>query len=306
MLVLQQMLIFLGFILIGIFLRHKRWINPDNQYQLTAIVVNVTTPAMLLAPDLSASFKNDLSELYFCGLVLLITQLLLIGCGIIMSRLLRCSKEERPAYNLMHVCTNVALIGIPLAGTVFGTRGMFYMSIFIIVNNVIFFAYGSWLLNSDGRFSLKSLKSSINPCVIASFLLLILFIAKIKLPYGISTFLHSLGNVSPPLSLMLIGASLYGVSIKLMLRDFRLMIFAFCKMVVLPILLLLLIKQFVSERELLGACFVVVATPSGVMTAMLITLLKPKLLPLATKGISLTSAMAVATMPLVSLVTGIT
>ena len=305
MLVLQQMGIFFAFLLIGVILRRRDLLSEQSCRQLTWMVVNVITPAMLLSPDLSGYYGRPLSELLWVSGVLLLVQLALTVSAYLMTAALLPPQAQRPIYVLMYIYTNIALIGVPVVTVTFGPLAVFYMSLFIIVNNVAFFSHGALVLSHAGRGRIKMGKALMNPCLLAALLLLLIFLMKLTLPPVLSSFLSRLGAAAPPLAMMLIGASLAKIPLTAMLKDTRLIIFTFTKMLVVPVLVLLLFKLFVSERELLGTCMVIFATPTGVMVGMLVTLLRPEHLPLATEGISLTSAVAVITLPLVSLLTGI-
>lgn len=69
--------------------------------------------------------------------------------------------------------------------------------------------------------------------------------------------------------MMIVGASFAGMQIGKIVTNYKLMIFSFIKMLVIPIIGMLILKQFVSNVQFLGACMIVLATPIGTMTAML-------------------------------------
>ena len=68
---------------------------------------------------------------------------------------------------------------------------------------------------------------------------------------------------------------------------------------VIPIIGLLVIRQFVDSELLLGVCLVMLATPVGSMTAMLAQQYEGDY-EMASKAVALTTILSVATMPLVS------
>jgi len=76
-------------------------------------------------------------------------------------------------------------------------------------------------------------------------------------------------------------------------------------MIVLPVIILLVLKQFIYNEVLLGVCMVMLATPAGNMVAMFASQYDEKNYMLATKGISLTTVLSVITLPIVSVLTGI-
>ena len=77
------------------------------------------------------------------------------------------------------------------------------------------------------------------------------------------------------------------------------LLFSAIKLVAIPIIGLLVIRQFVDSEMLLGVCLVMLATPVGSMTAMLAQQYDGDY-EMASKAVALTTILSVATMPLVS------
>ena len=97
--------------------------------------------------------------------------------------------------------------------------------------------------------------------------------------------------------MMVIGASFLEVQWKGFLRDVRLWIFVALRLVIIPVLGMLIFRNFVSNQYLLGVCFVTLAAPSGSMAARLARQYRADYVS-ASKGIGLTTLLSVITMPL--------
>ena len=106
-----------------------------------------------------------------------------------------------------------------------------------------------------------------------------------------------LSNLTAPLSMMVIGASFLDVEWKGIWRDTKLLGFVLLRLLVLPVLGMLVLRQVVHNPVLLGACFVTLATPSGSMAAMMARQYDGDYIT-ASKGIGLTTILSVVTMPL--------
>ena len=100
--------------------------------------------------------------------------------------------------------------------------------------------------------------------------------------------------------MMVIGASLATIRFKELFTDGKLLIFSGIKLLLIPILGVLLIKQVISNEVILGVCMIMLATPVGSMTAMLAQDTGGDY-ELATRGVTLTTILSVATVPIVSL-----
>lgn len=75
------------------------------------------------------------------------------------------------------------------------------------------------------------------------------------------------------------------------------------KLIVIPLVGVLIIRQFVDDPIICGVCMVMLATPVGSMTAMLAQQYDGEY-EMASKGVMLTTVLSVATMPLVSMLLG--
>ncbi len=100
--------------------------------------------------------------------------------------------------------------------------------------------------------------------------------------------------------MMVIGASLATINLKKLFTDLRLLLFSVIKLLVLPAVGVMVIRQFVDNEVILGVCLVMLATPVGSMTAMLAQQYDGDY-EMASKGVALTTILSVATIPLVSM-----
>lgn len=304
MVVFEQMAIFFLIMMLGYYIRHKNLITQQSHRQLTSIVVNFTAPLLILScslPDSSALSREQL--LHAIG-VLCFLQVLMVASAILLPILIRSSKDDAPVYNSMCVCTNIVFISMPVVLMIYGSEAMLYMAIFIVLNNIVFFSYNIWIL-THGKGQKFNFKAAFNPCLLSCLVLLAMMVLNLNLPVFLQKLFGMVGNISPALSMMLIGAALYEVSFRQLLGDPRMWLFSALKMLIVPIAIMYAVMAVTDDRYLIGTCFVSVAAPSGVMVVMFTTLLRPNSLSVASRGISLTTTISVLTIPLVGLACGI-
>ena len=85
----------------------------------------------------------------------------------------------------------------------------------------------------------------------------------------------------------------------------KIIAFTILKMLVLPIVVTLILKQFVDNTYLLAVSMAALATPSGNVIPLLANLYNKEGYPVSVQGVAVTTAAAVITMPVVALVTGL-
>lgn len=307
MAILQQMIIFSLLIIVGVIARKKRIITQENTPQLTALVLNITMPAIILAsmtgnaPHIAG---RDIMEVF---VVVAATLILLILSGKILTRLLNYGREYEGIIIVMTTFTNISMMGVPMIYSLFGTDAMIYMTAFLLPYNILFFSYGyRWMsgkrIQPSGGYW-QRLRQLLNPGIVACLLALLLYLAHIQLPYLLAQPLHLLGAVTGPLSMMLIGSFLLDMDWREAIGDKKIWLYTVIKMVVIPVVIMLIMKQFIENRLLLGVLLAAISTPAGAGVPLLAQALNKNAYPLALKGAALTTIAALLTMPIVAAIT---
>ena len=298
MLVAEKMAIFFILMIVGLIIRRYGIINNENQQSLSSIVVNVGCPALIISSAVESTLRLSENELLTTLGVVLGTIIITIFFAQVLPIILGYPQNERNAIKAMTIFNNIAFMGIPIILGVYGKDAVIYLTMFILPSNFLFFSYGIYLMRNKSDFSFKKL---LNPGIIAETLAILFYISKISIPSIILEPLKILGGLTTPLAMLVIGASLADLKIKELLSDIRMIIFVAIKMIIFPVIFLIILKKFVNIEPLIGACFVFLATPTGNMIAMLAALYNKDVYQLSVKEISLTTAISVITLPIVSL-----
>jgi malate permease and related proteins len=231
----------------------------------------------------------------------------MIGAGTLLPRLLRVKGQEADAYSLMTVFSNIGFMGLPLISALYGNSALLYGSVFIIPYNLLIYTYGEGLMrraDAGGMHRKISIRKILNPGVVSSVAAVTIYLTGVTLPDVIASPIGYLSNLTAPLSMMVIGASLAGVKIREFFTNRKMLIFTAVKMLALPIAVCLLIRLAVGDGVLLGVCVVMTAAPVGSMTAMMAQEFGGAY-KLISQGVALTTLLCVATIPLVFAVMGL-
>ncbi len=149
--VLEQMIIILILIAVGFFLYKKKLLTSDGSTQLSALIVNVTNPAMLICSALDGGAGISLRELGIAALVFLGVYVLLMALAYLIPLVLGVSKPERYSYRMLTLFGNVGFIGIPLASAVLGSGSLVYVSLSNLIYNLLIYTYVYAVLDKAGR-----------------------------------------------------------------------------------------------------------------------------------------------------------
>ena len=137
--------------------------------------------------------------------------------------------------------------------------------------------------------------------MIACIITIVVYFFQIPVPAFVKSTTTHLSNLTAPLSMMVIGASLATIDLKKLFTDGKLLLFAAIKLLIIPIAGMLVIRGFVKNEVICGVCMVMLATPVGSMTAMLAQQYDGDY-EMASRGVALTTILSVVTMPIVSMI----
>ena len=152
---------------------------------------------------------------------------------------------------------------------------------------------------SGPEVTIKSIFLPVISCIIAVFL----FLTGIHMPSPVSIAAKHLSNLAAPLSMMVIGQSMIHIKFKELFGDIRLIVFSLIKLVAIPIVGIFILRLIIHDEMLLNACYIILATPIGSMTAMFAQQYGSNY-SLAARGVALSTLMSVLTIPLVALLIG--
>lgn len=295
--VLEQMVMIFILILTGFVLYKKKMISDSASKDLSALVVNVCSPGLIIV-----SMFNDLSQIprenvIFVGIIGVIFYLFLIFFGYFLVWVLKVPEYLKNAYVLMTVFGNTGFIGIPVALAIIGPESMVYVIVFNFLFNLTIFTFGIMLLKKDTQGNKQSWKDYLSPGLIACIAAFGIYWFQIRLPEEIETLAGYYGNACTLLSMIVIGISLAGMKVKDMLRNRRLLIFVFIRFIALPILLALALRPVLPDLLIRAIVILMAALPVGNFPAMLCEQYGRDSKPIA-EGIVVTTILSVFTITL--------
>lgn len=295
--VLEQMVMIFILILTGFVLYKKKMISDSASKDLSALVVNVCSPGLVIV-----SIFNDLSQIprenvIFVGAISVIFYLFLIFFGYFLVWVLKVPGHLKNAYVLMTVFGNTGFIGIPVALAIIGPESMVYVIVFNFLFNLTIFTFGIMLLKKDNQGKKQSWKDYLSPGLLACIAAFAIYWFHIELPEEIETLAGYYGNACTLLSMIVIGISLAGMKVKDMMKNRRLLVFVFIRFIAFPILLALALRPVLSDLLIREVVLLMAALPVGNFPAMLCEQYGRDPKPIA-EGIVVTTILSVFTITL--------
>jgi predicted permease len=249
---------------IGIIAKRKNIIDENIEKSISTILVKIGMPAMVISSASIAYSSEILPNMINIFLITVISYIAIIAFGMINSYVFKFEKSTANVYISLIVFANVGFMGYPVARALYGELGVFYTSIANLVFTTLVWTYGILLFNSKGKLNFKSL---LNIGTISSLLGIFLFLLQITIPGPILSALDLTGRMTTPLSMLLIGALIAKVNIRELFSDWKVYYTSFIKLLVIPLITALILKQLNYNEIVISICTIMAAMPAAATNA---------------------------------------
>jgi len=260
-----QALMFI-YMIVGVVMVKTKILKKEGRPSLIGILINITLPCMILH-----SFEQDvgIQELIAAGQALIISACCCVGAYLIGLLIWRKKPaEKRAVMEFATMFSNQGNAGLPIIQLVFGSQGVFYTSFLLIPVRVLMWTLGvSLFVKQQGKDRWKTLL--INPSLLVVFVGLFILLTPFKLPGPVSTAVTNIGNMTGPLSMMIIGASLADMNLREALLDKDVYILSFVRLLGLPVLSMVVLRALGVDTLLWQVQATLIAMPSATNTAVL-------------------------------------
>lgn len=285
------------------FILNKTKIIPSNATNyFVDLLLLVTTPCMILSSVTSKEFDPQtaistaevfLGGISFFGLSFLLGFLL---CKIILKV---DPREDTGVYIMAFSTVNNGFMGFPITQAIFGSDILYLMILHNICLTLYMYSAGPFILNMNrsSGFSLKRLLRTLcNPSTILSLVSISMLFAGLRLPGLIDESVTLIGDITVPLSMLVVGMQLGESNIRRILKNRFLLITSLAKMLAVPVLVFLCVNWLPLTDDVKVAIIFASAFPSAVVTSALAAMENKNSL-LAAEMIAFTTLLSLITIP---------
>ena len=268
LLIFSKVLVVFIYIGVGLIANRLKVLPEESVKHFISLVMGITVPCLVISSitgqDLNGDmYRNTILTLLLTTLVLIVTA---FATTFVSDRIFpwKDQQDRNVLASAMTGC-NAGFMGLPIASAVFGELVFYYLVIQNIANNLYLFVMSlAQLHHRESEKSSKSLseklKPLVNPTSVATIVSLIMLFAGIHLPEYAMDIVTTLGDITIPLSMILVGVQLGGADFKKLIADKALLITSAMKLIAVPALALLILTPMpvdpvVKLTVLLGMCF---------------------------------------------------
>lgn len=298
MVVFQTMLKLFLLHILGFVLFKCHIFDEYTNKKISALIVNVASPMLIISSiaGVEGSNKSIVFLMIGAGILMYIGFIIL---GKIINRIFPFPKKDWPVYECMVVFANTGFMGYPVLLDVFGQEAVFYASLIHMAFNFFVYTYAIMCLTKgdDSEFKLN-FKQLLTPGIILIFVGIFIYLFDIQLPSVLMDTINSVGSLTAPLSMMMIGSSLAVYPIKDSFTDWRSYVFAFVRLMIVPFVTMLICRLIHIDPYYANITIITNAMPVGSMVLMLATQYNANV-KIVTRNIVVSTLLSVITIPIV-------
>ena len=206
--------------LVGVYGSKKGIITNDLNKGLTDILIKIALPFMIVSSFMFTyddTIKTNVLKTFYYSLGAYVTM------GIVsFIMLFPVKNNKKTVLHFSNIFVNTGYVGFPVLNSIFGAEGIIYGSIFNLFFVIFVWTYGIMLYKGNlekGYLKNEMLSLLFNPSIIAVIIGIIIMVFDIKIEGALLQSIKSIGTITGPLSMLIIGVILSKVKIKQHLTD---------------------------------------------------------------------------------------
>ncbi len=260
--ILNQTIIMLILIAVGVLCAKLKIISSDTNRELSKFVLQVVNPVVIFMSyqkEYEARLVKNLL-ITFALSVLAFAVILAVAYIFVRKKDGRHTEVER----FSSIYSNCAFMGIPLMSALFGDEGVFYLTAFITVFNLVVWTHGVIIISGEKNMK-EVVKVFYSPTMIAIVLGILTFFLKIKLPAVPVSALNFIKEINTPMAMIVSGVTISATNVPKLLKNTRLYFICLVKLIIIPAVLALVMSLFSVDEEVRMTVIVAAASPPAAM-----------------------------------------
>ena len=251
-------ILLLCLMMVGLICAKTGLIDEKARISISDLILCVFLPCTTLAAFLGAGF----SELSSLGIIFIISALNMVICFLLSKYVFyrKAGVDQKKVLTYATVIPNASFLGNPIIESIYGLEALVYSAVYLAPLRVSLWSVGVAIFSGQ-KISLK--KIAFHPCLVATYLGILIMVTNFKPPSLVYRLVNSLGNCTTPLSMMVVGSILGTVKPKHFFSGLT-FYFTFARLIIIPLMVLGFMIIFRPEPIVTGVSVVLSATPAPV------------------------------------------
>ena len=284
---------------VGFVARKCKIIDETASKRFSTLIVCIGQPFMIIGSQIHIEYSHENLKTGVMILALGAAAHIIIAAIAFVSMMKVKDLDERKIAEFSVIFANCGFMGFPVLSAMFGERGLFFGSFYVILYNLFTWSWGMVILGRKRPdIKINPYKMIVNygtvPCIIG----FLIFALRIPIPEPLARATDYIGSLCTPVSMLITGGLISTMSIKELFAQKILYFISALKLIVVP-LIVCVIAAFVGlSDELVIFVTIMSGLPTAANAVMFSEMydIKP---PLAAGVVGMTTLLSTATLPIV-------
>jgi len=251
---------------VGFVAKKIRAVDASFLRGLSAFMMNIALPFALLASLDRSIPKSVLPELGRMALWSMAIYAAEIAFATIAYR--HFPEHQRKVLSFITVFSNCAFMGLPVAQSVAGARGLMFASIYNLLYGVLIYTYGVSLFQEKAEPG-QWKKVILNPGIIATILGIVLWFLPFALPSFLLESIGLMGKLQTPLAMFIVGANIADIPIEKALFGKAMVLSVAVRLVVMPLAVYGVIRMTGAQGTAPQIALILTAMPAAAQSVIM-------------------------------------
>jgi len=257
----RQIFMMLMLMALGLLCAKTGLIDEPTNGKLSNLLLYIIAPALIFS-----SFLRPLEAELITGLIIALgLSIVSYAIKLIVTTLIYSKNNDlnRPIDKFACVYANAGFIGIPLIQGVFGSEGVFYLTAYITMFQLLNWTHGLMIMSGQVSFThfTKALRS---PAIISIAIGFLVFVSQINLPDLVTEPISMLAAMNAPLAMMVAGYAMSKANVKKIITNPKIYKICFIRLVLIPLLVIGAFFFFNIPTFIAGPIIIATACPVAI------------------------------------------
>ena len=229
--------VFIMFVLMafGFVAYRKQILSNQGTKDIGKLLLNVAIPMIVISNFCVEKSAEKTAELFESALLSFLCMALSVAFAY-----LAYHKKDRIA-EFSAAFSNAGFIGIPLVQAIFGSGAVFYISMMIVLINVLQWTYGVYTITDD-KSVMDFKKIMKNPLILSVGIGIVIYFLNIRLPKIAMDIISSISAINTPLAMIVSGVYLAQSDLLNAMRKKDAWLLSLARLIVIPLIVMLVFR----------------------------------------------------------------
>ena len=232
---IKQVFIMFVLMAIGFVAYRKQILSNQGTKDIGKLLLNVAIPMIVISNFCVEKTAEKTAELFESVLLSFLCMALSVAFAYLVYH-----KKDRIA-EFSAAFSNAGFIGIPLVQAIFGSGAVFYISVMIVLINVLQWTYGVYTITDD-KSVMDFKKIMKNPLILSVGIGIVIYFLNIRLPKIAMDIISSISAINTPLAMIVSGVYLAQSDLLNAMRKKDAWLLSLARLIVIPLIVMLVFR----------------------------------------------------------------